>query len=241
LLQTAESSLAESRSQNTKLSEELNEVRLILDESSRRFNQETKELKTRVEAKTEKNMKLGESVKDLQNKCVDFATRCADRLKGIFNSVGAASEKFTPSTEDIPGAFNHIENEVESLDEVISEHGNFCALVASRGAAAAFMKVGCTHAKMVKKPILNLSTSVDIPAEAPKYREQIRYTFGLRAGVSWLGMKLGNCSIQYESFTVFLPWFSFIKFPITLYLHLFAGRWCRRLLSQSLFRRPEDS
>jgi hypothetical protein len=58
LLQTAESSLAESRSQNTKLSEELNEARSILDESSRRFDQEMKELKTRVKAETEKNTKL---------------------------------------------------------------------------------------------------------------------------------------------------------------------------------------
>jgi hypothetical protein len=48
-------------------------------------------------------MKLYESVKDLRNKCVDFATRCVDRLKGIFNSVGAVSEKFTPLTEDISG------------------------------------------------------------------------------------------------------------------------------------------
>jgi hypothetical protein len=40
---------------------------------------------------------------------------------------------------------------------------------------------------------------------------------------------------------VFLPWFSFIKFPITLYFHLSAGWWRRRLLSQSLFRRAEDS
>jgi hypothetical protein len=139
-----------------------------LDESSRRFDQETKELKTRVEAKTEKNTKLYESIKDLRNKCVDFLTRCADRLKGIFNSVGAASEKITPSTEDISGAFNHIENEVESLDEVIRGHKNFCALVDSRGTTVAFMKAGCTHAKTVNKPTFNLSMSdiVDIPAEA---------------------------------------------------------------------------
>jgi hypothetical protein len=39
-------------------------------------------------------------------------------LKEIFNSVGAASKEITPSTEDIPGAFDHIENEVEALDEV---------------------------------------------------------------------------------------------------------------------------
>jgi chromosome segregation ATPase len=105
LLQTTESSLVESRSQNTKLSEELNEARSNLDESSWRFDQETKELKTRVETKTEKNTKLYESIKDLRNKCVDFLTRCANRLKGIFNSFGAASEKFAPSAEDIPRAF----------------------------------------------------------------------------------------------------------------------------------------
>jgi hypothetical protein len=127
-----------------------------------------KELKTRVEAETEKNMKLYESIKDLRNKCVDFVTRCADRLKGIFNSVGASSEMFTPSAEDIPGAFNQIENKVEALNKVISGHGDFCALVASRGTAAAFMKAGCTHAKTVNKSTFNLSTSyiVDIPAKA---------------------------------------------------------------------------
>jgi hypothetical protein len=62
----------------------------------------------------------------------------------------------------------HIENEVEALDEVITGHGDFCALVASHGRAAAFIKVGCNHAKTFNKPTFNLSTSnlVDIPAEA---------------------------------------------------------------------------
>jgi chromosome segregation ATPase len=158
LLQSAESSLAESRSQNTKLSEELNEARMTSNGSTRHFDQETKELKTRVKAEAEKNTMLYESVKDLQNKCVDFAARCADRLKGIFNSVGAASEKVTPSAKDYPGAFDHIENEVEALDEVISGHKDFCALVASRGTTTTFMKARCTHANTVNKPTFNLST-----------------------------------------------------------------------------------
>jgi hypothetical protein len=70
--------------------------------------------------------------------------------------------------EDIPRAFNHIKNEVEAIYKVISRHGDFCALVASRGTAAAFMKAGCTHAKTVNKPTFNLSMSdvVDIPAKA---------------------------------------------------------------------------
>ena len=47
-------------------------------------------------------------------------------------------------------------------------HGDFCALLASRGTAAAFLKVGCTHAKTVNKPNFSLSPSdlINMPGEA---------------------------------------------------------------------------
>jgi hypothetical protein len=139
-----------------------------LNKKSERFDQEIKELQSRAEAEAEKNTKLHESMKDLWNKCTDFATRCVNCLKGIFNSAGATSEEIAPSVEDIPKAFEHIENKVEALDEVITGHRDFCALLASRGTTAAFLKAGCTHAKTVNKPTFSLSTSdlVDIPAEA---------------------------------------------------------------------------
>jgi hypothetical protein len=105
------------------LSEELDEARTVLDESSRCFDHKTKELEAKVIAGTKRNTKLHEAFENLQNKCADFATRCVNQLKGIFNSVGAASEECNPSAEDIPEAFDHIENEVEALDEVITEHG----------------------------------------------------------------------------------------------------------------------
>jgi hypothetical protein len=113
-------------------------------------------------------------MKDLWNKCTDFATRCVNRLKGIFNSVGATFEEIAPSAKDIPKAFEHIENEVEALDEVITGHGDFCALLASRGTAASFLKARCTHAKTVNKPTFSLSTSdlVDILAEAQSIRNK---------------------------------------------------------------------
>ena len=89
-------------------------------------------------------------------------------LRGYLTQLELLLKSLPPSAEDIPGAFNHIENEVEALDEVISGHGDFYALVASRGIATAFMKAGCTHTKTVNKPTFNLSTSdiVDILAEA---------------------------------------------------------------------------
>ena len=47
----------------------------------------------------------------------------------MFYSVGASSEEFIPSAEDLPGAFEHIEGEIDDLDDVIAGHGDFCALV----------------------------------------------------------------------------------------------------------------
>jgi hypothetical protein len=101
---------------------------------------------------------------DLQNKCLEFSNRCVQRLKQIFNSVGASCEKFTPSAEDLPGAFEHIEGEIDDLDEIIVGHGDFCALVASRGTTVAFQKSGCTHGNIVNRPNFSLSPAdlVDI-------------------------------------------------------------------------------
>jgi hypothetical protein len=56
----------------------------------------------------------------LQNKCLEFSNRCVRWLKQVFYSVGASSEKFNPSSEDLPGAFEHIEGEIDDLDEVIA-------------------------------------------------------------------------------------------------------------------------
>ena len=124
LLQAVEGSLAEAQSQNTKLSEEFDNTRTILNKKSEHFDQEIKDLQAKAEAEAEKNTKLHESLKDLWNKCTDFATRCVNCLKGIFNSAGATSEEIAPSVEDIPKAFEHIENKVEALDEVITGHGD---------------------------------------------------------------------------------------------------------------------
>jgi hypothetical protein len=94
---------------------------------------------------------------ELQDKCLNFGNRCVQRLKEVFNSVGASSEKFKPSAENLSGIFDHIEGEVDALDEVIVGHGDFCALLASRGTAVAFMKAGCTHGNIVNRPNFSLS------------------------------------------------------------------------------------
>jgi hypothetical protein len=88
------------------------------------------------------------------------------RLKDDFYSIGASSEKFTPSVEDLPSTFEYIEGEVDALDEVIAGHADFCALLASRGTATAFLKTGYMHGKIVNRPNFSLSPAdlIDIPA-----------------------------------------------------------------------------
>jgi hypothetical protein len=158
LLQAVEGSLAEAQAENIRLNREL----LLKSES---FEQERKHLQTKYEAEATENMKLKQSLKELRDICLDFGNRCVQRLKKVFNSVGASAEKLTTSAKDITSTFEHIEGKVEALDEVIAGHGDFCTLLASRGTAAAFLKAGCTHAKILNRPNFSLSSSdlVDIP------------------------------------------------------------------------------
>jgi hypothetical protein len=156
-----EGSLAEAQAEIAILNSDL----LLKSEN---FEQEKKNLNTKLKVEVEKSSNLQKSLKELQDKCLDFGHRCVQRLKQVFNSVGASSEKFEPSVEDLPGTFEHIEGEVDALDEVIAGHDDFCALVAPRGTAVAFMKTGCTHGKIVNRPNFSLSPAdlTNIPSLA---------------------------------------------------------------------------
>jgi hypothetical protein len=107
-------------------------------------------------------------LKELRNKCLEFGSCCVQRLKGIFRSVGASSDEIVPSAEEISNTFDHIENEVDALDEVITSHSDFCALLASRGTAAVFLKAVSMHGRTVNRPTFSLSPSdlIDVPSEA---------------------------------------------------------------------------
>jgi hypothetical protein len=161
VLQTMEGSLTEAQAEIARLNNEI----LLKSES---FEREKKDFDMKLKAKVKKSSNLQKSLKELQDTCLSFGNRCVQRLKQVFNSVGASSEKFEPSVEDLPGTFDHIEGEVDALDEVIAGHGDFYALLASRGIAVAFMKTGCTHGKIVNRPNFSLSPAdlTDIPSLA---------------------------------------------------------------------------
>jgi hypothetical protein len=157
-LQSAEGLLAETEAK-------VSELNSKLISQSEQFNQEKLELNSKLKAEVQTSSELKKSLANLQEKCLKFSNNCIGQLKKIFHSVGASSGKFTPSDENLPQAFDHIEAEIEELDEVIAGHGDFCAWVASRGTAAAFLRAGCEHGKIVNRPNFTLSPSIldDIP------------------------------------------------------------------------------
>jgi hypothetical protein len=85
LLQTMEGSLAEAQAKVARLNDEL--LR-----KSENFEQEKKSFDTRLEAEVKKNSKMQESLKELRNICLNFGNRCVQRLRQVFNSVGASSK-----------------------------------------------------------------------------------------------------------------------------------------------------
>jgi hypothetical protein len=194
LLQATEGSLAEIQAENARLSEELLQSQTALKEKSESFEQEKKELQAKYEAKADKNTKLQKSLKDLRNTCLEFGSCCVQQLKGVFSSVGASSEDIAPSSEDISNTFKHIENEVDALNEVIAGHGDFCALLASRSTAAAFLKVEWMHAKTVNRPTFSLSPSdlIDIPSEARSIRNRFITQIWAKGGRELAGDKTRN-------------------------------------------------
>jgi hypothetical protein len=161
VIHSMEGSLAEVQAENDSLKNELLK-------KSEKSEQEKKNLETSLKTEIEKNSNLQKSLKELQEKCLNFGSRCVQRLKDVFHSIGASSEKFTPSAENLPSTLEYIEGEDDALDEVIAGHADFCALVASRGTVAAFLKAGCTHEKIVNRPNFSLSAAdlVDFPSLA---------------------------------------------------------------------------
>jgi hypothetical protein len=221
LLQATEGSLVQFQAENARLNEEHLKAQTTLKEKSECFEQEKKELQAKYKAEADKNTKLQESLRDLRNKCSEFATHCVQWLKGIFSSVGASSEEIVPSAEDISETFKHIENEVDALDEVITGHGDFCALLASHGMAAAFLEAGYTHAKTVNKPNFSLSPTdlVNIPREARSIRNRFITQIWAKGGRELAGDEAQNLLKSVRNFyllfaLIFLYYHRFFLIPL---------------------------
>jgi hypothetical protein len=157
------------------------------------------------------------------------------QLKKVFSSVGACSEDITPSAEDTPNIFDHIENEVNALDEVIAGHGDFCALLASRGTTTEFMKASCTHANTVNRPTFSLSPTdlVDIPSEAQSIENRFITQIWAKGGRELAGEEARNPLKPVWNLYLLLA----LSLVITFYLIPFVCMQDGGLIIRSPFRR----
>jgi hypothetical protein len=64
-------------------------------------------------------MKLSEAIKNLRDICFSFAFRCSSRLREIFHSAGVASEEAKYAPDDLPGALEWVEREIDAFDKVM--------------------------------------------------------------------------------------------------------------------------
>jgi hypothetical protein len=104
-----EGSLAEVQAENDSLKNEL----LI------KYGQEKEKLEASLKAEVEKKSNLQKSLKDLQEKCLTFGSRCVQQLKDVFHSIGASSEKFSPSAETYPAPWHILKARLMLLTKLL--------------------------------------------------------------------------------------------------------------------------
>jgi hypothetical protein len=155
------------------------------------------------------------------------------------------SKEANLSAEDIPGALGCLEKEIDVLDEVIIGHGDFCALMASRGTADAFAKAGCNHVRTVNKPTFSLSSLVlvNILAKARSVGNRFITQIWTKGGREIAGDEaraLIGKVWQFPLLSGFYFRFFLIIFLNTFVL-LFLGRCWWRLMSRSLLWSSEES
>jgi chromosome segregation ATPase len=99
ILQAMEGSLAQAQTENARLNRELLQ-------KSESFEQERKNLQTKYEAEAVENMKLKQSLKELRDICLDFGSRCVQRLKKFLTRLGPALKSLLLRPKTYPAPSN---------------------------------------------------------------------------------------------------------------------------------------
>jgi hypothetical protein len=89
-----------------------------------------------------------EEFRGSKERCYEISLECAKTLENSFAKVGAYSfeQKFIRGDPD--GVVQWISREVEAFEEILSDRGDFCAFVGSRGVTVTLEKAGCEHVKV---------------------------------------------------------------------------------------------
>jgi hypothetical protein len=83
----------------------------------------------------------------LSDRCYEKSLDCVKKLKDSFAKVGAYSSEQKFIRGDPEGVVQWTGEEVETFEEILSDHGDFCAFAGARGVATVLEKTGCEHVK----------------------------------------------------------------------------------------------
>jgi hypothetical protein len=88
-----------------------------------------------------------EELRDSKERCYETSLECTKKLKDSFAKVGAYSSEQKFIRGDPEGVIQWINEEIKAFDEILSDHGEFCAFAGARGVTAILEKAGCEHVK----------------------------------------------------------------------------------------------
>jgi hypothetical protein len=132
-------------------------------------------------ARLQKNIdELRESKERYYEKSLD----CAKKLKDSFAKVGAYSSEQKFIRGDPEGIIKWIGEEAEAIEEILSDHGDFCAFAGARGVAAILEKSGCEHIKAATQTeaVFTLENMKDPSAEATLMGEKFYSNIWMKGG-----------------------------------------------------------
>jgi chromosome segregation ATPase len=84
-----------------------------------------------------------EELRESKERCYEKSLDCQKKLKDSFAKVGAYSSEKKFIRGDPEGVIQWISEEVEAFEEILSDHGDFCAFASAQGVAAVLEKTGC--------------------------------------------------------------------------------------------------
>jgi predicted nuclease with TOPRIM domain len=125
---------------------EVEDLRKKLTEMSENFElaKAKQEISEWTSSRLEKNV---EELRGSREKCYEVSMDCVKKLKYCFAKVGAYSSEQKFIRGDPEGVIQWIGEEVEAFEEILSDHGNFCAFAGVRGVATVLEKTGCERVK----------------------------------------------------------------------------------------------
>jgi hypothetical protein len=99
-------------------------------------------------ARVQKNI---EELWDSKEKCYEVSMECAKKLKDSCAKVGEYSSEQKFIRGDPEGVIQWIDEEVEAFEEILSDHGDFCAFAGARGVAAILEKPAANMLRLQPK------------------------------------------------------------------------------------------